>query len=42
VTKAGEFFQENTGFMIDIQDQALVAIIKIINITCIFEGSEHY
>jgi uncharacterized protein YaaQ len=30
MTKAGEFFQENTGFMIDIQDQALEAIIKII------------
>jgi len=30
MAKAREFFPETTGFMIDIQDQALVAIIKII------------
>ena len=30
MAKAGEFFSETTGFMIDIQDQAWVAMIKII------------
>jgi len=30
MAKAGEFFPETTGYMTDIQDQALVAIIKII------------
>jgi hypothetical protein len=30
MAKAGEFFPETTGFMIAIQDQAEVEIIKII------------
>ena len=30
MAKAGEFFPETTAFMIEFQDRALVAIIKII------------
>jgi hypothetical protein len=37
MAKAGEFFPETGGFMIDIQDQALVAIIKIITSHAFFK-----